>query len=107
MDGVIREVEVLCILDANVIARAARHRAQDRLNLMLEGAASGVRAGAHIVLNHHEWLIEARLHHGTCKVAIDVNAGLAARIQVADLRGCRAPKGVPEDAEMCEVEPLA
>src|SRR5215470_13431651 len=107
MDGVIGEVEVLCTFDADVIARAARHRAQDRLNLVLEGAAIGVRAGAHIVLNHHEWLIEARLYHGTCKVAIDIDGDLAARIQMADLRGCRAAKGVPEDAEACEVEPLA
>ncbi len=36
MDGVICEVEVLRVFDADMIARASRHRAQDRLNIVLE-----------------------------------------------------------------------
>ncbi len=67
----------------------------------------GIGAGAHVVLDYHERLIEARLHHVAGEAAIDIDADFAAYIHMANLRCRRAAKGMPEDAETREVEALA
>src|SRR5258708_30360104 len=74
------------------------------MHIVLEGAAGRTGAAAQVVLNDHKRLIEARPNHVTGEVAIDIDAGLAARIHMADLRGRRSPKGMPEDAETREVK---
>ncbi len=59
------------------------------------------------MLDYHERLIEACLHHIAGEVAIDIDTGLAARIHMANLCSRRSSEGMPEDAEPREVEALA
>lgn len=94
-------------VDANVIARAGRYRAQDRMNIVLECMADGIGASAHVVLHDHERLIEAGLYHVTGETTINVDASLAARIHVTNLRRRRSSEGMPEDAKPREVEMTA
>ncbi len=59
------------------------------------------------MLDYHERLIEASLHHVAGEVTIDIDASLATRIHMANLCGRRSSKGMSEDAEPREVEALA
>ena len=77
----------------------------DGLNVVKDLRARRVGCVAVIAQEEHEWLTESRLDHAAMRSAIDVDAGLATWIIVAELRCNRSSKRVTEYSHARHVEP--
>ena len=84
-----------------------RYAIIDRPDVADDLNARRVGCGAVVAQEEHERLMESGLDHAAVRSAVDVDACLASRIFVAELRSHRAAEGVSEYSHARHVEPTS